>query len=152
MKDLWKIDWPDSRNGGIYLRFSKNVDKELRSVIMAFTRWLRWYYLFPIKVNVYVKSSPYVVNNTTREKVVASIFLPFDKEESPYIKLAAGDYNDLVMDRGETNAKYAIILSYAHEITHYFQWLKDDALNERQADSKAVRIACKYWNDCEDVE
>ena len=152
MKDLWKIDWPDSRNGGIYLRFSKNVDKELRSVIMAFSRWLRWYYHFPIKVMVYVKDAPYILTQVNKERGVASIFLPYDKSECPYIRLATGDYNDLVKEKGETNAKCSIICSMAHEITHYYQWLRDDELDETQATRKAIKIVYKYLDDCEDIE
>lgn len=149
MKDLWSLANGDM-DYGIYLRFSKGVDKELRSVILSFTRWLRFFYKFPVKVVVYVKSAPYIVNKETREKVCASIFLPYDKKQNPYVNLATGDYDDLIKENGLYSATCSILSSLAHEITHYFQWINDADLNEQQANRKAINAVYKYLDYCDD--
>ena len=149
MRDLWRTD--NVENKGIYLRFSKGVDKELREIIMLFVYWLRCNYNFPVKLMVYIKDTPYIVNHLTNEKASASIFLPDDRTQSPRARIAAGDYYGLVAKMGEFSASCSVLASIAHEITHYYQWLKDETgegeLCEKQARRKSKNIVNKYL-DC----
>ncbi|MCI8589340.1 MAG: hypothetical protein HFE77_01285 [Clostridiales bacterium] len=146
MKDLWKVN--AQQNEGIYLRFSKGVNKELRSAILDFVKWVRQTYIFPVKVIAYIKASQFIINGQTKEQVVASIFLPFDQEVSPYIRLATGDYEELIEELDVFSAKCATLASLAHEITHYYQWIKDLPLDETQADRLARKKVYKYIDYC----
>lgn len=71
-------------------------------------------------------------------------FGPFDINNEPFIRVAVGDYYDLLNKSDKDDALAVILVSITHELTHYFQWIKhhdewcyaDDILNnyyERQA-------------------
>lgn len=66
----------------------------------------------------------------------------------PYIRIAAGDYKELCSKRGKDNALTAILLTIAHELTHYFQWINGIQLTpmgeERQAAKYAGYILDEY--------
>jgi len=148
MRDLWYVD---SRiNKGVYLRFSKGFDKDLKQIVQAFVRWIRKNYCFPIKLNIILMDSQYVVNSLTGEEVSASIFLPFDKSQSPRAQVSIGDYKSLDVDNLFC-AECAVLVSIAHEITHYYQWLKDETgqgeLSEKQARYKSKQVVNKYLDD-----
>ncbi|MFS0605303.1 hypothetical protein [Peribacillus frigoritolerans] len=48
-------------------------------------------------------------------------FAPYDKTVEPYIRIATGDYEESVSERGKNDALWAILSSMAHEIIHYQQ-------------------------------
>lgn len=50
---------------------------------------------------------------------------PSDPEQEPYIRLAVGDYLQLLAAWGQDSALASILRSLAHELTHYFQWVRD---------------------------
>ena len=87
------------------------------------------------------KNKKYLIS-TTGERASATFWGPFDKTQEPYIRIAVDDYEDILESFGKDNALAAILGSMAHELSHYFQWLKDldimDAKMERQA---------KYYSD-----
>lgn len=149
MKDIWNIGHMESK--GIVLHFSKDFDKNLKVVIQYFVRWVRKQYCFPIKLVINIKNTSYVVNSITGEKATASIFLPFDKNRLPHMQVSIGNYEDL-KEIDLLSADCNVLESIAHEITHYYQWLKDDAgtgnFSERQARYKAKQIVYKYLDYC----
>lgn len=147
MKDLWYMDTCENR--GVSLRFAKGVDGGLKRKIMAFCRWMRRNYVFPIKLKIFISDAPYIVNSITGEKVSASIFLPYDKS-SPLARVSTGDYRKDIEEIDQFSADCNVLASIAHEVTHYFQWLRDDTAepDERQAQRKAVRIVYQYLDDC----
>ena len=79
-------------------------------------------------------------------------FGPIDLHEEPYIRIAVGDYEDLLRERfhgdiqeGKDNALAAILCSIAHELSHYFQWIKDqEAWCELEDHTKYERQAAYY--------
>lgn len=129
---------------GLRLRFEKGVNPELRKRILDFSRWLRLLFVFPIRVPVYVKSSPRI-RSLTGEYVCGTFFAPYDKLVEPYIRIATGDYNELVDEIGEEDAQRSILNALAHEIVHYNQWINDKSLNERGPRLRASRLVMKYW-------
>lgn len=114
---------------GLHLSFSKEADKEVRRACIEFCQWLRKYFYFPIRINIYFKDSEYILSKN-REKVSATFFGPDNKQIKPYIRIAIGDYNKLLIRRGKSNALVAILGSIIHELTHYFQWLDEDYQND----------------------
>jgi hypothetical protein len=82
------------------------------------------------------------------DKVSATFFQPYDKLTESYIKIAAGDYYDMLNKWGKDQALGAILHSIAHELTHYFQWINDVQLTdigyERQASMCAKAILDEY--------
>ena len=71
-----------------------------------------------------------------------------DYSVEPHIRVAAGDYNDLCNKWGKDSALTAILLTIAHELTHYFQWINALKLTpigqERQATKYARYILDEY--------
>ena len=55
----------------------------------------------------------------------------------PYIRIATGDYEELVEEYGDEDAMWATLSVFAHELTHYYQHINNLPLTpigvERQA-------------------
>lgn len=148
MRKLWTSNnWneyiSEKSRPGIRLKFDKNVDPEVKRACKQYVNWLRTQYYFPIRVPIYFKSSCEIIS-CAGEKASASFFGPFDIKNEPFIRVAVGDYYDLLNRSGKDDALAVILVSITHELTHYFQWIKhhdewcyaDDILNnyyERQA-------------------
>ena len=104
MRRLWEckdwskyIDW--ECRSGIRLRFEKGVDPEVKRACTEFVWWLREEYEFPIRVPIYFKASKQVKARITGELCSATFFGTFDLHEEPYIRVAVGDYEDLLKER-----------------------------------------------------
>ena len=85
--------------------------------------------------------------------MVSATFLgPFDKFLEPYIKVATGDYESILSEKGIFNALCAEIGSIAHELTHYFQWVNNtdqsEAEKETEADTYSEAIVYDYLDEC----
>lgn len=132
----------ESARKGLRFRFDKKVDPEVRRACLEFGAWLRSVYFFPIRINIYYKSQ-YKVKALDGEYVSATFFGPFSKSQEPYIKISTGDYQELLSEWGKDNALVSIIVSIAHELTHYFQWLND---NLELTDATLEKQACYYGN------
>ena len=152
MRRLWECkDWnifvDNNCRKGVRLRFDKDVDKEVKRSCKEYISWLRTQYDFPVRIPIYFKSSKYVTKSTG-EKCSALFLGPYDKSLEPYIKVSVGDYQDLLKEVGKDNALAAILHSVTHELSHYYQWLKDyDILTEkceRQAKYYATAIVDDY--------
>ncbi|SFS76954.1 hypothetical protein SAMN05428962_2752 [Paenibacillus sp. BC26] len=129
---------------GIRIRTESGVHPEVKRACLEFAKWLRREYNFPIRVVVYLKRDYQIKNRYTKELVSATFFAPYDKNEEPYIRVATGDYLELVNDRGQDNALVAILGSVAHELGHYYQWLDDKELDEEIADEYRDEIIEEY--------
>lgn len=108
---------------GLRIRYEKSVDPEIKVLYTEFAKWLRREYCFPLRINVYIKSS-YKIKAMDGESVVGTFFWPGEYVKSPYIRLATGDYYELMDNYGEYQAKGELIISFAHELTHYDKTIK----------------------------
>lgn len=158
MRKLWECkDWNMFVNNdcrkGIRLRFDKGVDSEVRRACKEYICWLRTQYKFPMRVPIYLKASKYV-RASNGEKCSALFFGPYDKSLEPYIKVSVGDYPDLLEEGGKDWALTLILCSITHELSHYFQWLKDYDLDtekcERQAKYYAQEIVYDDYAETRD--
>ena len=136
-----------SRRTGIRFRYEKTVHPEVKRVCSQFAIWLRTQYYFPLRVVVYVKGTKFI-KTKDGENVVGSFFEPFSYLDEPYIRIATGDYGELTHIWGDDNALASILLSLAHELTHYYQWINNIQLTpigrERQATRYANYILDEY--------
>lgn len=151
--NIWTIDkWKDyysehPHRSGLRVRYEKSVDPEVKRAIRECVCWLRSEYVFPKRVQLYVKSARRI-RAKNREMVCGTFFRPADRNEEPYIRIATGDYAELLEKRGKDNALAAILYTLIHELTHYFQWLNDLDLTlideERQATNYSESIMDDY--------
>lgn len=153
--NIWKsTNWKKNKElccsqvrSGLRLRFQKGIDNNVRRACIDFCIWLRKEFYFPIRVVIYFKSSYYIkaIDGTL---VSATIFEPYKKNVEPYIKIATGDYQDLLYENGEDDALAAVIGSIIHELTHYFQWINgihlSDTGYEIQASHYIKKILGEY--------
>ena len=151
---IWTIeDWekylPDyeSRRTGFHLRYDKTVNPEVKRAISEFAVWIREEYYFPLRVVAYVKGTRRV-KTRDGENVVGIFYEPFSYSEEPHIKIATGDYEELLRKRKKDDVLASILTPLAHELTHYFQWINNIKLTpigmERQASSYADYILYEY--------
>lgn len=144
--DLWSSkEWTNNIDvlhvrTGVRLRCDKNIDFEIKRSCKEFLAWLRRLYIFPIRVPIYIKESPYI-KTSDGDKVSGVFFEPYDYRIEPYIRIAAGDYLSMKSEHGEDNALASILHSIAHELTHYFQWINGVELTEIGLERQAVRYA-----------
>lgn len=122
---------------GLRLRSEKGVDSEVRRACLEFAKWLRKEFEFPIRVVVYLKKDYQIKNRFTKELVSATFFAPYDKKEEPYIRIATGDYMELLDELGKDEALASVLNSIAHELGHYYQWIEDEEFDEESAEDTA---------------
>lgn len=152
--NIWKIKkWKNfycnlDQRQGLRVRFDSDVDINVKRACKEFISWLRSQYAFPKRVRLYIKKDRRVKCKYSQDMACGVFFRPADKNIEPYIRIATGDFEDLVDKYGMDNALAKILWSIAHEITHYFQWLNDIDLTligeERQATNYANRILGEY--------
>lgn len=140
------------RRIGIRFRYDRSVDAEVKRACSQFAIWLRTEYYFPLRILVYVKGTK-TIRTKDGENVVGSFFEPFSYLDEPYIRIATGDYHELVDKLGKDNALATILASLAHELTHYYQWINGIQLTaigrERQATRYSNYIVDEYSSTCE---
>lgn len=136
-----------SYKSGLRMHYEKGVDSEIYMHIDKFAQWLRQEFQFPLRVNVYVKEAKQI-KAKDGDMVVGTIWRPASYSEYPHIRLATGDYKELVDELGKERAILAILHTFAHELTHYYQHINNLPLTqrgeERQATSYAGDIVFKY--------
>ncbi|MDQ8738833.1 hypothetical protein [Paenibacillus sp. LHD-38] len=94
---------------------------------------------------VYIKKDYQIKTYQTKELVSASFLCPDDKDLEPYIRVASGDYEELISERGEENAIAAILTSIGHEIIHYRQWIDDREFSEDEAEEEGGKLVDHYY-------
>ena len=151
--NIWKIDkWKKyytehPHRKSLRVRYEKNVDSEVKRAIKECVNWLRSEYVFPKRVHIYVKETGRI-KAKNGEMVCGTFFRPADRNREPYIKIATGDYAQLLEKRGKDNALAAMLYTLFYELTHYFQWLNDLDLTligeERQATNYSQIIMFAY--------
>ncbi|MEH7361295.1 MULTISPECIES: hypothetical protein [Priestia] len=141
----------DYPRAGLRLRSEPGVDPEVRIVCINFCKWLRTQMEFPIRVVIYLKKDYQIKNRTTKGLVTATFFAPYEKDVEPYIRIATGDYKDLIRERGKIDALYAMLESIAHELCHYQQWLEDKELEEEEAEEKGCQLVDEYAENIDSI-
>lgn len=148
--DNWKkyIKYNDiTIKKGLRMHIEKEVDASVHIFCLEFAKWLRKEFEFPLRVNVYVKHD-YRIKARDGDMVIGTFWRPADYNSYPYIRLATGDYHELIEERGDENAMWAILGSFAHELTHYYQHINNLQLTmvgeERQANAYINRILSAY--------
>lgn len=138
------------RHKGLSVHYSHETDPMLKTFLSDFARWLRENYHFPVSVDVYVMSDAQICA-MDGDMVSATFFGPYDREDQPYIRIAAGDFYGLSAAYGRFSALCSTAASLAHELTHYYQWLNDLKLSvrteEKQAEKYSEKIVYEYLYD-----
>ncbi|REJ69996.1 MAG: hypothetical protein DWQ31_01900 [Planctomycetota bacterium] len=119
---------------------------EVRQAFIRYAKWLRARHDFPVRLPVYLSGSRRIVT-VDGESATASIFLPFDTRNNPYIRIPTGDYQNLVVQHGRDNALASMLCSLSHELVHYWQWLETGSTTERGVAVRAANMVRSYALD-----
>ena len=123
----WQLNLNSSNSdirSGLYLKIDKEVHDEVRRACKEFAAWARTHYEFPIRLIIYIRDT-YRIQAKDGDMVCGTFFWTNNRTDEPYIRLAVGDYEELLNEEGQDNALASILYTFIHEITHYFQWLND---------------------------
>lgn len=119
---------------------------EVKDAFLRYARWLRRHYSFPIRVPVYLFSTP-TITTIDGSVASASFFCPFDPNENPHIRIATGDYDELLAETGRDNALASYLHSLSHELIHYWQWFETGETTERGVIVRARNMVDNYACD-----
>ena len=162
MNRIWSLtNWKSnpilnqkSKKSGIRLRFDQGINADLRMECLNFINWLRKQYCFPVRVTIYVKNQRRI-KAKDGELVCGTCWMPFDYSKEPHIRIATGDYAEMCSKKGRKHGLYQILWCFAHELTHYFQWLNNINLSligeERQASRIASFVLEQYADTKDDL-
>lgn len=130
------------RSGGLRIRGQRG-DPEVRDAIVRFARWLRSVEPYPVRAPVYL--SPRMrLKTIDGDLVTASFFASLEPSVEPYIRLATGDYPELLAAHGRDDALSMFLHSLAHELVHYRQWVETGDTSERGVVVRARKIVDRY--------
>ena len=144
-KAFLKKNAPEGTSGALRLHFEEGVEAPLRRYFLRFAQWLRETYVFPTTLNVYVLARERVCLRDGSS--VYGLFRSFDRRP-PLIRIPAAVEAALREDCTDEEIYEMILSSFAHELTHYFQWALDlpqtAEESERQANFYRYRILDRY--------
>ena len=135
------------RSGGLRICGHRG-HPEVRAVFIRFAKWLRTFESYPVRLPVYL-SSHRRLKTIDNQVVTASFFAPFDAKVEPYIRVATGDYPEMLLQHGRDNALSAYLHSLAHELVHYRQWIETGHTTERGVVIRARKIVDCYAKNTE---
>ena len=128
---------PKSR---IQLHCDKNTNEDLKLACRHFIQWVKKEYYFPIPLCINLKKQA-LLKTRDGGTAVGTFFEPTDDSVLPHIRIATGDYPDLLDSPGRDDAIATILIVIAHEMTHYFQWINALPLTERGRERQAAQYA-----------
>ena len=128
---------PKSR---IQLHCDKNTNEDLKLACRHFIQWVKKEYYFPIPLCINLKKQA-LLKTKDGGTAVGTFFEPTDDSVLPHIRIATGDYPDLLDSLGRDDAIATILTVIAHEMTHYFQWINALPLTERGRERQATQYS-----------
>src|SRR5689334_3679269 len=95
----------------------------VRRCLVRYAVWLRERYDFPILIPVYLQPG-HTFMTYDGKVVVSSFFGPYSPSEEPFIRIATGDYPDLLKTRGRDNALASYIGCLSSQLVRYWHWVE----------------------------
>ena len=130
--------------GGLRIRCLDEIELQLREIVIEFGKWIRARLDFPIAVTVYVRSK-YISKINSGDPFLASFFVPDNRAYNPYIRVDVENHKDNLNDVNEF--RKSILVSIAHEIIHYMQWIDEVVFCEEEAENKSEQLLDKFLED-----
>lgn len=130
------------RTGGLRIRGHRG-HPDVRAAVLRFATWLRTVEAYPVRVPVYLSLHPRL-RTIDGQIVSASFFAPYDPTVEPYIRIATGDYSELVAEFGRDDALAMFLNSLAHELVHYRQWIETGNTTEYGVVVRARNVVDRY--------
>ena len=136
----------NAESAKISFHYEKGIDEMLKSKYMNFAKWLRKTYVFPIRLHVYILNAEKVALKTGQLTYGKICYYP---KRTPLIKVPSAIDTTLLKEYTIDEIHEQILSSLVHELTHYYQWIKNleqsNATAERQANFYRYRIIDEYY-------
>lgn len=131
---------------------ARKVDSHIGCAFKQFAKWLRQRYEFPVRVPVYLSNKDKIIDRDG-EPCFSLFFAPFENITEPYIRIATGDYPDMVEECGKGNATFELLYSLALGVVKYQKWLDDNAgLDSYEAEADATELMYAYIDEVRNTE
>ena len=134
MKDLWLTNRDFSQQ--VKITFPAEINLLLKREINAFIRWLRKSYCFPQKLKIFFCRESSILSYVSTEECYSSIFFPKSRFQHPVIRIAIGDFDEYVLERGTINAICDCFFSIARMIDFYYQYQQYASQDNYEFDKK----------------
>ena len=129
------------------LHFDTEIEKEFKHFAIAFCKWLRQNYEFPVVLNIYFV-------NTYKIRLLNGLMaygsFRWYPKRSPRICIPAKIEPELLSELSKEDIYEMILSSMVHEITHYYQWTdnlkQNNAVSEKQANYYRYRIIDNFFD------
>ncbi|MBO5295340.1 MAG: hypothetical protein J6B71_08885 [Clostridia bacterium] len=136
----------DAKNQNLMLHFDPDIEPELKTLYLSFSRWLRKEYFFPKKIHIYIRNCENI--RLKNGKPAYGSFRYYQKRTS-MIQIPSKVEEHLLGEYTKEDLYEQILSSFVHELTHYYQWIdnleQDNAVSERQANYFRYRIIEQYY-------
>ena len=148
--NLWqefnRKNLPNAESAKVSFHYEKGIDVALKSKYINFAMWLRKTYVFPVRLHVYILNAEKIALKSGQ--LVYGKFCWYPKR-TPLIKVPSAIDTALLKEYSIDEIHEQILSSLVHELTHYYQWVKDleqsNAASERQANYYRYRIIEEYY-------
>ena len=141
--ERWKRHMDSSRvspRSRVRIVFDKGINEELKQACRDFVVWVKAEYYFPVPLCVRIKKQR-ILGTQDSDEAVGTFWEPVDHTTLPHIRVAVGDYSEILKELGRDDAIATILTVIAHEMTHYFQWINAIPLTERGRERQAVQYS-----------
>lgn len=129
---------------GLRIRCLDGIELQLREIVIEFGKWIRTELDFPVTVTVYLRSK-YISKINNKETFLSAFYVPDSRGYNPYIRVDVENHKDNLNDINEF--RKSILVSIAHEIIHYMQWLEELDFCEEDAENKSEQLVEKFLED-----
>lgn len=129
---------------GLRIRCVDRIEPQLKDIIIEFGTWLRKKINFPNRLFIYVRNK-YKSKTNSDENFLASFFAPYNKDSNPYIRIDIENHK--VEGNDSKEFRHSILISIAHEIVHYMQWIGNISFYEKEAEDKSEQLVEQFLED-----
>lgn len=129
---------------GLRIRCLDGIELQLREIVIEFGKWIRTELDFPVTVTVYLRSK-YISKINNKETFLSAFYVPDSRGYNPYIRVDVENHKDNLNNINEF--RKSILVSIAHEIIHYMQWLEELDFCEEDAENKSEQLVEKFLED-----
>lgn len=118
------IEKYDKLETGLVIKYDKGINSDVKKAVEKLEKWLIkeecW---FPVKLTIYVEKGEKVIASNG-EEVYSLEYFSYDFRDDFYIKIATGDYEDILKERQNKNDALApYIYDIIKSLTFYYQWI-----------------------------
>ena len=150
--DLWELNKYEKElinccvRVGLRCRYDNRIDNNILCILKCFISWVRERFQFPIRLVIYYKALEYI-KAKDGEYVSGTFWGPYSFTEGAYIKIACPELKTNENEKTIYKRIINILVTTAHEISHYYQWVNRLNKTDRQIEYQATFYSHRIINE-----